>query len=92
MLVLKHLLKLKMIKKNRKRFLLGKVVFNKMNKTISVLVKRYVKHKLYGKIIIKFKKYFVHNEKNIINIGDIVEICECRPISKKKHWLIKRIL
>ncbi|WP_339045072.1 30S ribosomal protein S17 [Candidatus Zinderia endosymbiont of Aphrophora alni] len=82
---------MKIIKKN-KNFLFGKVISNKMDKTLIVLVKKIVKHKLYGKMIVKFKKYFVHNEKNIINIGDKIKFFECRPISKKKHWLIKCIL
>ncbi|MCM0158243.1 30S ribosomal protein S17 [Candidatus Nardonella dryophthoridicola] len=62
----------------------GYVLKNKMNKTIIVVVNRLVKHKIYKKIIKKKTKFYVHDEKNICNVGDIVTIKEHRPISKTK--------
>jgi small subunit ribosomal protein S17 len=57
-----------------------------MNKTIVVTVERRFKHKLYGKYITRSKKYKVHDEKNECNVGDVVRIIECRPISKDKNF------
>ena len=73
----------------RSRSLNGKVVSNKMAKTVTVLVERRLKHPLYEKFITRSKKYQAHVENNNINIGDIVLIEECRPISKTKNWLVK---
>lgn len=70
----------------------GKVVSNKMDKTLVVIVSRQVKHKLYYKIIKSFTKYYVHDEKNICNIGDVISFKETAPISKKKHWLLLNII
>ena len=64
-----------------KRTLIGKVVSDKMDKTVSVLIERRVKHPLYGKIVRRSKKYLAHDETNQAKIGDIVEIQEGRPIS-----------
>lgn len=75
-----------------KRTLIGKVVSDKMNKTVTVLVERYTKHPLYGKIISCTNKYHVHDELNQSKIGDIVEIQESRPFSKTKAWIIARIV
>lgn len=72
--------------KSRKRVLTGKVVSNKMNKTIVVLIERRLKHKRYAKFITKSKKYKAHDEKNECAEGDVVTIMECRPISKHKTW------
>jgi len=69
-----------------KRTLVGKVVSNKMTKTITVLVERKVKHPLLGKVIRVSKKYHAHDEENICQEGDIVMIEECRPIAKTKAW------
>ncbi|KIO47957.1 30S ribosomal protein S17 [Nitrosospira sp. NpAV] len=71
---------------NLSRTLTGKVVSDKMNKTITVLVERKVKHPLYGKIMIRSKKYHVHDEHNEFHAGDTVIIEECRPLSKTKAW------
>ena len=67
-----------------KRTLIGKVVSDKMDKTVSVLIERRVKHPLYGKIVRRSKKYLAHDENNQAKIGDTVEIQEGRPISKNK--------
>jgi len=76
----------------RSRSLNGKVVSNKMAKTVTVLVERRLKHPLYEKFITRSKKYQAHVENNNINIGDLVLIEECRPISKTKNWLVKELL
>ena len=76
----------------RQRTLVGKVVSNKMDKTIVVRVERRVKHPLYGKIVNRSKKYKAHDENNQYNEGDIVEIAEGRPISKDKSWTAVRLV
>jgi len=70
------------------KVLKGIVVSNKMDKTIVVKVFRKVKHKVYVKIITRTTKYFVHDEKNICSIGDLVFFQETVPMSKKKHWIL----
>ena len=74
------------------RALTGKVVSDKMDKTVSVLIERRVKHPLYGKIIRRSKKYLAHDEINQAKVGDIVEIRESRPFSKNKTWVVTRVL
>ncbi len=69
-----------------KRVLEGTVVSNKMEKTITVRVERYIKHPLYKKFIKRSKKYTVHDEQNSYKDGDKVQIRECRPLSKLKRW------
>ena len=69
-----------------KRILSGKVISSNSNKTVVVEVSRKVKHKLYKKIIKRSKKYHAHDENNKFKIGDIVNIIESRPFSKKKRW------
>lgn len=75
-----------------KRTLVGKVVSDKMDKTISVLIERRVKHPLYGKIVRRSKKYLAHDETNQAKIGDTVEIQESRPISKNKSWVLAKVI
>lgn len=70
----------------------GKVVNNKMQKSIVVSVERLVKYPIYGKFIKRTTKLHVHDEHNVSNIGDIVEINECRPISKTKSWILIRVI
>ncbi len=77
--------------KNR-RTLTGRVVSDKMNKTRTVLVERRVTHALYGKVMIRSKKYHVHDEANETHAGDLVQIEECRPLSKTKAWRLARLL
>jgi len=71
-----------------KRVLKGKVVSSKGNKTIVVQVERKFQHPFYGKVISRTKKYHAHDEKNKFKEGDLVEIIECAPISKKKTWAV----
>ncbi len=71
-----------------KRILQGTVVSNKGDKTVVVKVERRFKHPLLDKIIKRSKKYHAHDESNVLNIGDLVRIEECRPISKLKTWTV----
>tara|TARA_B110001469_G_scaffold123294_2_gene135107 strand:+ start:429 stop:695 length:267 start_codon:yes stop_codon:yes gene_type:complete len=73
------------------RSLSGRVVSDKMDKTVSVLVERKVKHPLIGKVMSKTKKLHAHDEKNECNEGDIVTITEGRPLSKHKTWVVSEI-
>lgn len=70
----------------------GEVVSDKMEKTIVVAVTRTFQHPVVGKVIRRAKKYKVHDEKNVAKIGDIVEIIECRPLSKTKHMMLSRVI
>jgi small subunit ribosomal protein S17 len=74
------------------RILTGTVVGDKMNKTVTVLVERKVKHPLYGKIIRLSKKYHAHDENNEYHSGDLVVISECRPLSRTKTWNVFSLL
>ena len=76
----------------RIRTITGKVVSNKMNKTVAVSVERKVKHPMYGKYVRKTSKYLAHDEDNACNEGDIVTIAECRPLSKNKSWRLVEIV
>ncbi len=69
-----------------KRTLTGTVVSDKMNKTVTVLVERKVKHPVLGKVIRVSKKYHAHDEANEFHSGDVVTIEECRPLAKTKSW------
>ena len=71
-----------------KRMLTGRVTSDKMDKTVTVLVDRRVMHPLYKKFIRRSKKYAAHDEANQCKIGDLVRIEECRPISKRKTWMV----
>jgi small subunit ribosomal protein S17 len=71
-----------------KRILIGTVVSDKTDKTVTVLVERKVKHPLYGKIIRRSKKYHAHDQANEYTVGDTVRIEETRPISKTKTWAV----
>ena len=73
------------------RSLSGRVVSNKMDKTVSVLVERKVKHPLIGKVISKSKKFHAHDENNACQEGDIVTITEGRPLSKHRTWVVTNI-
>jgi small subunit ribosomal protein S17 len=75
-----------------KRILTGRVVSDKMDKTVTVLVERKVKHPLYGKIVTRSKKYHAHDEKNECREGDVVTIEECRPLSRTKAWRVAALV
>ncbi len=75
-----------------KRTLVGRVVSNKMEKTVTVLVERRVKHPIYGKYVVRSTKFHVHDASNQLNEGDLVEIAETRPISRTKSWTVTRVV
>lgn len=75
----------------RTRLLVGRVVSDKMSKTVTVLIERRVKHPLLGKVITRSRKYHAHSE-NGAATGDLVEIEECRPISRTKSWRVTRVI
>jgi small subunit ribosomal protein S17 len=79
-------------KKALKRTLVGTVVSDKMDKTVTVLIERRVRHPLYGKIIVRSNKYHAHDEANVAKTGDTAEIQEGRPISKTKAWTVTRVV
>ena len=74
------------------RTLSGRVVSNKMDKTITVLIERKVKHPLIGKVMVKSNKVHAHDEANECNEGDLVVISESRPLSKTKNWVVSNIV
>ncbi|HLO57009.1 MAG TPA: 30S ribosomal protein S17 [Saprospiraceae bacterium] len=71
---------------------IGVVASSKMDKTVTVLIERKLKHPIYGKFVKKSKKFFVHDEKNECTEGDTVKITETKPISKNKSWRLVEIL
>jgi len=81
-----------MTEEKRVRTLTGRVISNKMEKTITVLIERFVKHPKYGKYIKRSTKLHAHDEENICQQGDIVMIELCRPLSKTKTWRLYKIM
>ncbi|MFT2091762.1 30S ribosomal protein S17 [Paraglaciecola sp. 2405UD69-4] len=73
---------------NTVRTVQGRVVSNKMDKSITVAVERKVKHPIYGKFIKRTTKLHAHDETNQCNEGDVVTVRECRPLSKSKNWML----
>jgi small subunit ribosomal protein S17 len=80
------------MERNDRKERIGKVVSNKMQKTITVAVDRKVKHPIYGKFMNKTTKFKAHDEQNTAGIGDTVRIMETRPISKDKRWRLIEII
>ncbi|EIM78634.1 30S ribosomal protein S17 [Nitritalea halalkaliphila LW7] len=78
--------------RNLRKERIGKVVSNKMEKSITVAVERRMKHPIYGKFVAKTTKFMVHDENNDCNIGDVVKISETRPLSKNKRWRLVEII
>lgn len=76
------------VKKTRQ----GSVISNKMDKSVVILVERKIPHKLYGKYISQHVKYMAHDAANQCQIGDLVLIEECRPLSKRKRWLVRNVI
>jgi small subunit ribosomal protein S17 len=74
------------------RTVTGRVVSDKMDKSITVLVERKVRHPIYGKYMKRSTKLHAHDENNECNLGDVVSITECRPISKSKNWKLVEII
>lgn len=80
------------IKRNLRKVRIGKVVSDKMDKSIVVSVERKVKHPIYGKFLKKTTKFLAHDETNQCGIGDTVRIMETRPLSKNKRWRLVEII
>ena len=78
--------------RNLRKEKVGKVVSNKMQKSITIAVNRKVKHAIYGKFMNKTTKFMAHDEKNEAGIGDTVRISETRPLSKSKRWRLVEII
>jgi small subunit ribosomal protein S17 len=70
----------------------GKIVSDKMDKTVVVAVTRQVRHALYGKFVRQTNKFVAHDKKNECKVGDIVSIQECRPLSKTKRWQVVEVV
>jgi small subunit ribosomal protein S17 len=79
-------------KRVQRKLRIGEVISDKMNKTVVVAVESRIRHPLYGKIIRRTKKFKAHDEGNVAVVGDIVEIMECRPISREKRWRVSRVV
>ena len=78
--------------KKVQRTLVGRVVSDKRQKTVTVLVERRIQHPTYGKFIARSKKYSAHDESGAYHLNDVVEIAESRPISKTKSWVVSRLI
>lgn len=74
------------------RTITGRVVSNSMEKSAVVMVERRVRHPLYGKFITRSTKYHIHDDANEVNVGDVVKIKACRPISKTKSWTLDEVI
>lgn len=79
-------------KTGHRRIMVGKVVSNKPNKTIVVLIERYVQHPLYKKYYKRSKKIMAHDENNECHVGDLVKVREHRPLSRRKRWILTEIV
>jgi small subunit ribosomal protein S17 len=80
------------MERNSRKERIGKVVSNKMQKSITIAIDRKVKHPIYGKFMKKTTKLMAHDEKNEAGIGDLVRIMETRPLSKSKRWRLVEIV
>ena len=78
--------------RNLRKTRVGRVISDKMNKTVVVAIEDNVKHPIYGKIIKRTLKVYAHDEENVCGIGDKVEIMETRPLSKTKRWRVVEII
>ncbi len=81
-----------MTERNQRKTRVGVVSSNKMQKSITVAVERRLRHPIYGKSVMKTKKFMVHDENNECQIGDLVKIMETRPLSKTKRWRVVEII
>ena len=81
-----------MLERGTRKERVGRVTSNKMQKSITVIVERRIKHPMYGKFLQKSTKFIAHDENNDCNIGDTVKISEVRPLSKNKRWRLVEII
>jgi small subunit ribosomal protein S17 len=77
---------------NSRRRLIGRVVSDKMDKTVVVAVETTGQHRLYGKVMRTTKKFLAHDESNAIQVGSTVRIVESRPLSRRKRWVVEKVL
>lgn len=80
-----------MVRKRRKEYI-GKVISDKMNKTVAVLVESLYQHPRYKKVVKRRTKFMAHDEESKCHVGDKVKIIETRPLSKTKHWIVMDVL
>jgi len=80
------------MKRNIRKVRVGRVISDKMDKTIVVKIERTLKHPLYGRIIKQFTKFYAHDENNDARIGDAVRIMETRPLSSLKRWRLVEVV
>jgi small subunit ribosomal protein S17 len=80
------------MERGTRKEIIGKVLRNKMDKSIVIGVERKVKHPMYGKFVKKTSTFMAHDEKNECNVGDIVQVMETRPLSKNKRWRLVQIV
>ena len=80
------------MERNKRRILSGTVVSASGDKTVSVMVQSYRKHRLYGKRVLQTKKFATHDEENVCEVGDVVRIVETRPLSKSKRFRLLEVL
>jgi small subunit ribosomal protein S17 len=78
--------------REQRRVLVGRVLSNRMDKTVVLQVERRKRHPLYGKVLTTRKKYKAHDAENACQIGDLIKIVESRPLSKEKRWVVTEIL
>ncbi len=78
--------------KEQKRVLIGRVLSNRMDKTVVIEVERKRRHRLYDKVLAHRKRYKAHDEENACQIGDLVKVIEARPMSREKRWVVTEIL
>ncbi len=78
--------------RERRKRLVGRVVSDRMDKTVVVLVTRTRRHPRYGKVVRVRKKFYAHDEENTCQVGDLVRIVESRPISRMKRWVVEEVL
>ncbi len=76
----------------KRKSMVGRVVSDKMDKTVVVAVERLKRHRLYGKIVKSRKRYLAHDEESSSHVGDLVRIEEGRPLSKRKRWVVAQVL
>jgi len=81
-----------MAQRNQRKTIIGKVVSDKMQKTIVVSVTRHTKHPIYKKVVVSTKKYKAHDEDNTCRIGDTVKLMETRPLSREKRWRLVSVI
>jgi small subunit ribosomal protein S17 len=79
------------LQRGRRRVMVGKVVSDKMDKTVVVLVERLQMHPLYGRVMKRSKKLVAHDEKNQCHVGDLIKVMETRPLSRRKRWRVVEI-